>query len=161
MYRFKNLKSLEVFNKNGRKLGEIEDIAIDYYEKKILGFILPKRFLSKKFFFSIEDIIIFGDSVVIEQLSTYEGLRFSDIKGYDLINKSGESIGNLEELLIDRDFKIMAMIISKGFFHKFIHGKEVFLLQETILGKKNILYLGKEGVCFKSLPHSLWRQKNA
>lgn len=161
LYRLKNLKALEVFDKSGKKIGEVEDIAIDYYEKNVLGFIMPKKFLSKKNFFSIEDIIIFGDTIVIDKISVYEGLKFSDIKGFNIINTMGKIIGNIEDLIIDKDFKILAMIGSKGFFYKFVNGKDIFLLQNSILGKRNILYLGKDEVEFKSLPHSIWREKNA
>lgn len=157
MYRFKNLKALEVFDKNSVKLGEVEDIAIDYFEGKVLGFILPKKIFSKKNFVAIEDIIILGNNIVTEKLSVYKGLSFSSIREFDVINRWGKSIGNLEELIINLDFKIVAIICSRGFFYKFIHGKELILIEKTILGKRNILYLGEENISFKALPHSLWR----
>ncbi|MGL5615620.1 MAG: PRC-barrel domain-containing protein [Sarcina sp.] len=158
MYRFKNLKALEVFDKNSVKLGEVEDIAIDYFEGRVLGFILPKKMFSKKNFVAIEDIIILGNRIVTEKLSIYKGLTFLLIKEFDVINSGGESIGNLEELIINLNFKIVAIICSRGFFYKFVHGKELVLIEKTILGKRNILYLGEDNLSFKSLPHSLWRR---
>lgn len=160
MYRIKNLKNLEVFDKEGKKLGEVQDLAIDYFEKKVLGFIVTKKLFSSKNFIALEDIVILGNNIIAEKISFYSGLTFEEIKEFDLLDKEGMLLGNLEELLISKDFKIKALIVSKGIFLKFIQGKEIILIDKTILGKRNILYYGEETINLKSLPHSIWRNNN-
>ena len=108
-----------------------------------------------------EDIVAIGSSIITKAVSTYNGLKFSDIKGMDIINKKGEVIGVVDELLIDdRDFSIKGLIASTGIFHKFVYGKRIFLLNDTILGDNNILYYGEQEVIFKSMPHKFWKQVN-
>ncbi|MGL5575738.1 MAG: PRC-barrel domain-containing protein [Sarcina sp.] len=157
MYKVKDLKFLEVFNSEGKKLGEVQDIGIDYFEGKIKGFFIPKGFLKKENFITIENILTFGDSIVVEKIGRYRGLAFNDIKGMDIIDKKNKMIGVLEELVIDENFAIRALITSKGFFQKFREGKSLILLKETILGEKNILYFSEQKINFVSMPHSIWR----
>ncbi|MGL4654738.1 MAG: PRC-barrel domain-containing protein [Sarcina sp.] len=157
MYKVKDLRFLEVFNSEGKKLGEIQDIGIDYFEGKIKGFFIPKSFLKKENFIAIEDILTFGEKVVAKKMKKYEGLTFNDIKGMDIIDKKNKMIGVLEELLIDEKFFIRAIITSKGFFQKFKNGKDLILLKETILGEKNILYFSNQKISFVSVPHNIWR----
>ena len=157
MYKVKDLKFLEVYNEAGRKLGEIEDIGIDYFDGKIKGFFIPKNIFRRENFIDIEDVLTFGDKIVVKEIKKYEGLAFSDIKGLDIIDKENRMIGVLEELLIDKNFLIRAIITSKGFFDKFKNGKNLILLKETILGDRNILYFNDEKINFVSIPHNIWR----
>ncbi|WP_297435049.1 PRC-barrel domain-containing protein [uncultured Clostridium sp.] len=158
MYRVKDLKFLEVFNDKGRKYGEIEDIAIDYYKGKVIGFKINKSIFSKKDFVAIEDVITIGDSVIAKNIRVHKTLDFNAIKGLDIIEESSNRmIGVVEELLIDEKFEIKALITSKGFFDKFINGKSLLLLKETILGDENILYRSNNKIDFKSMPHNIWR----
>lgn len=157
MYKVKDLKFLEVFNYSGMKLGEVEDIGIDYFNAKIKGFFIPKGFLKKENFIRVEDILTFGEKIVVKESKKYNGLKFNDIKGMDIVDRENKMIGVLEELLIDREFSIRALITSKGFFQKFKNGKNLVLLKETILGEKNILYFSEQKVNFVSVPHSIWR----
>ncbi len=161
MYKLKDFRYLDVYNCNGKRLGSINDIAINYYNKSIEGFVISSKIFSKKNYVAKKDIVAIGSSIITKGISTYEGLKFSDIKGMDIINTNGETIAVLDELLIDeKDFSIKGLIASTGIFHKFVYGKRIFLLEETILGDNNILYYGNQEVTFKSMPHKLWRQVN-
>lgn len=161
MYKLKDFRYLDIYNCNGKKLGTINDIAINYFNKSIEGFVMSSKIFSKKNYVGKEDIVAIGSSVITKAISTYNGLKFSDIKGMDIINRKGETIGVLDELLIDEgDFSIKGLIASTGIFHKFVYGKRIFLLDETILGDNNILYYGNQEVTFKSMPHKFWRQVN-
>lgn len=158
MYRVKDFKFLDVYSTNGKKYGEVEDIAIDYYRGKVIGLKLSKGVFSKKDFVGSEDIIAIGESIVANDIRSYKTLNFNDIKGMDIIDEmSNKMIGVVDELLVDTDFEIKALIISKGFFDKFVNGKGLLLLKETILGEENILYKGNNKITFKSMPHSIWR----
>lgn len=157
MYKVKDLKFLEVFNSSGRKLGEVEDIGIDYFNGKINGFFIPKGFFRKENFIRVEDILTFGEKIVVKKIEKYEGLAFKDIKGMDIVDRKNKMIGVLEELLIDEEFSIRVIVTSKGFFQKFKNGKSLILPRETILGEKNILYFSNQKINFVSVPHSIWR----
>lgn len=157
MYRVKDFKFLEVFNSIGQKLGEVQDIAIDYFEAKVIGLIIPRGILKKENFIAIENIISFGEKIIVKNMQIYNGLKYDDIKNLDVIDKRNKMIGILEELIIDENFSIRGIIVSKGFFYKFTSGKHILLLRETILGEGNILYFGNDGVSFVTRPHSLWK----
>ena len=161
LYKLKDFKYLDTYNCNGKKLGTINDIAINYFDKSIKGFIISCKIFSKKNYVPKEDIVAIGSSIITKAVSTYNGLKFSDIKGMDIINKKGEVIGVVDELLIDdRDFSIKGLIASTGTFHKFVYGNRIFLLNDTILGDNNVLYYGEQEVIFKSMPHKFWKQVN-
>ena len=157
LFRVKDLKFLEVFNSKGKKLGEVEDIAIDYFEARVIGFLIAKTLFKKKNFIDIKNIISFGEKIVINELEAYNGISYDDIKNLDIVNKKGEMIGVLEDIVVDNTFNIKGLIISKGFFEKFIKGKHLILLKETILGEQNILFFGNDNINFNSIPHNLWR----
>lgn len=157
MYRVKDFKFLEVFNSTGEKIGEVQDIAIDYFEAKVVGLIIPRGILKKNNFIAIKDIISFGEKIIVKNTQVYNGLKYDDIKDLDVINKRSKMIGILEELIIDENFNIRGLIVSKGFFDKFINGKHILLLRETILGEGSILHFGNGGVSFVTRPHNLWK----
>lgn len=158
MYRIKDLKFLEVFNENGIKMGEVEDVGLDYFKGKITGFFITKNIFRKENFVRIEDVLTIGESLVVRTSISYKGLKSEDIKGLDIIDIYNKMIGVVEELLIDDEFFIRALISSKGFFEKFKNGKSLILLKETILGEHNVLYFSNEKIKFMSVPHSIWRE---
>ncbi|MGL4761501.1 MAG: PRC-barrel domain-containing protein [Sarcina sp.] len=157
MYRVKDLKFLEVFSSDGKKLGEVEDIGIDYFEGRVKGFFIQKGIFKKENFIDIDDVLTFGEKIVAKDIKKHQGLAFSDIKGLDIIDKKNRMIGILEEIIIDSNFFIRAIITSKGFFNKFKNGKNLILLKETILGDDNILYFSEDKIKFMSIPHNMWR----
>lgn len=157
MYKVKDLKFLEVFNSKGKKLGEVQDIGIDYFEGRVNGFFISKIFFKKENFVTVEDILSFGEKIVVKGIKKHKGLAFNNIKGMDIIDKKNKMVGILEELVIDENFAIRAIITSKGFFQKFKIGKSLILLKETILGENNILYFSNSKINFISVPHNIWR----
>ncbi len=161
MYRLKDFKYLDIYNCNGKKLGSINDVAINYSNKSIEGFITSAKFLSKKNYISKENIVAIGSSIIAKDMSIYKGLRFSNIRGMEIIDKRGDMLGVVDDIFInENDFSIKGLMASTGVFHKFIHGKRIFLLEETILGDNNILYYGSEEISLKSMPHKFWKQVN-
>lgn len=159
MYRFKDLKFLDIYDCYGKKVGCVEDIAIDYYEKRLKGFIISSKFFSKKNYIPIENVLTISDSIIVNKISTYDGLVFGSIKGFDIINKGGEMIGVVEELIISRtDFSLKGLVTATGLFEKFIKGKTILLIGETILGENSILYFGNINITLKSIPHNFLRQ---
>ncbi|MGL5766684.1 MAG: PRC-barrel domain-containing protein, partial [Sarcina sp.] len=73
----------------------------------------------------------------------------------DIIDLNNNMIGVVEDIIIDYEFNIIAIITSEGFLNKFKFGKKLILIKETILGDENILYLGSNNVKFYSSPHKI------
>ena len=48
MYRIRDLIGLKVFDSNGKKVGVVCDLAIDYFNGKVMGFIITKKLFSKR-----------------------------------------------------------------------------------------------------------------
>ncbi|MDO4534809.1 MAG: PRC-barrel domain-containing protein [Clostridium perfringens] len=159
MYRLKDFKYLDIYNCNGKKLGSVNDVAINYSGKSIEGFVISAKFLSKKNYISKKNIVAIGSSIIAKDMSIYRGLKFSNIKGMEIIDKRGDMLGVVDDIFINEDdFSIKGLMASTGVFHKFIHGKRIFLLEETILGDNNILYYGNEEISLRSMPHKFWKQ---
>jgi len=82
------------------------------------------------------------------------GLKFSDIRDMDVIDKEGNPKGAVEDILIEEEcFSIKGLIISSGIIDKIISGREVVLINDVILGEDKILFLGASGVVLKNIPH--------
>jgi Uncharacterized protein conserved in bacteria len=157
MYRVKDFYMLEVININGKRIGFIKDLLLDFNNGKVKGFVISSYNIFKKnqnVF--VEDIISFSEIMVIKDVKKYEGLTFKEIKDIDVLDPCGNIIGMLEDILFDRNFKINAVIITSGFLRKFYKGKIIALLNQIIIGDNNILYADKERKCrMLSMPHSL------
>lgn len=161
LYRIRDFKYLDVYDEKGKKVGVVKDVAINYNKKIIDGFIISTKIFSKKNYVRIQDIVAIGESIISKKVSIYNGIRFGDIKGIDIINKNGNLLGTLDEFLINEiDFSIKCLIVSTGTFYKFVTGKKIFLLEDTILGNKNILYCGNEDICLKLMPYNFRKQVN-
>lgn len=159
MYRVKDLKHLDIYDCLGRKLGSTEDVVIDYYEKKVKGFITTTRLFSKKNYVALENILTISNSIVTKRITLFNGITFNEIRNFDIINKNGDMIGIIEDLIInEEDFSIRGIIIAEGLFQKFLNGKKILLIEDTILGENSILYFGSMDITLKSLPHNFFKK---
>lgn len=152
MYRIRDLIGLKVFDSNGKKVGVVCDLAIDYFNGKVIGFIITKKLFSNRDYVDLTNVISLSDTIMVEGVHVHRGLKFSEIKNFDIINKDGHMIGILEDILIDYDFYIRGLIVVSGLFDKFRNGKRVIQLKETILGEENILFFGNKNINFRMIP---------
>lgn len=152
VYRIRDLIGLKVFDSNGKKVGVVCDLAIDYFNGKVMGFIITKKLFSKRDYVDLTNVISLSDAIMTEGIHVHRGLKFSEIKNFDLINKDGHMIGILEDILIDYDFYIRGLIVVSGLFDKFKNGKRVIQLKETILGEENILFFGNKNINMRMIP---------
>lgn len=157
MYRVRDLIGLKVFDSNGKKVGVVCDLAIDYFNGKIMGFIVTKKLFSKRDYVDLTNVISLSETIMVQGVHIHKGLKFSEIKNFDLINKDGHMIGILEDILIDYDFYIRGLIVVGGIFDKFKNGKRVVQLKETILGEENILFLGNKNINMRMLPAKCYK----
>lgn len=157
MFKTRDFYFKKVYDLKGKKIGIIEDIYIDFYLGKIMGFKVSSSILfSKNNYIDMEEIIDIGEDVIINSIRSGKGLAFKELKYMEIIDKSSNIKGVLEDIIIDeRDYSIKAIVMSSGLIDKMIKGKEIILIDKCILGEKYILYTGSEGISLKSMPHNM------
>lgn len=158
MLRRKDFDYLKVFDIDGNLLGNVKDIIIDFYEKKILGFQLSRQGFKKNNTISSSSVISINESIIVENKSVCEGIPFSSIKDLNVIDRNGAIIGVVEDFLIDiSDLSLKGLIISSGVIDKLFKGKQVVLCNQLILGEKDLLCFSRKNILFKSIPHNFIR----
>jgi len=157
MFKTRDFYFKKVYDIKGKKIGIIEDLYIDFYLGKVVGFKVSNKMLfSKKNYVDMEDIIDIGEDMIITSIRKGEGLTFKEIKYMEIMDMLSNIKGVLEDIVIDiQDYSIKAIVISSGLIDKMIKGKEIIILNRCILGEKYILYTGNEGILFKSMPHNM------
>lgn len=160
MFKTRDFYLKKVYSVEGKKIGVIEDLYIDFYYGKVIGFEVSNHSLfSKKNYVNIGDVIDSGDDMIISSINRGTGLKFKQIKDMDIIDTLGNVKGVLEDLIIDtQDYSIKGIVITSGLLDKMIKGKEIILINRCILGEKYILYTGNDGILFKSMPHNMEKQ---
>jgi len=160
MFKTRDFYLKKVYSVDGKKIGVIEDLYIDFYYGKVIGFEVSNHSLfSKKNYVNIGDVIDIGDDMIISSINRGTGLKFKQIKDMDIIDTLGNVKGVLEDLIIDtQDYSIKGIVITSGLLDKMIKGKEIILINRCILGEKYILYTGNDGILFKSMPHNMEKQ---
>lgn len=157
MFKTRDFYFKKVYDVKGKKIGIIEDIYMDFYLGKIIGFKVSSSILfSKNNYVDMEEIIDIGEDILINSIRKGKGLAFKELKYMEVIDKSGNIKGVLEDIIIDeKDYSIKAIVISSGLIDKMIKGKEIILINKCILGERYILYTGNDDVLFKSMPHNM------
>lgn len=157
MLRTKEFQYMKVENKHGKYLGFVKDIAINYNSKNVIGFkISTFSLFSKDTYVLKEDIVCMNEKLIVEKTIKEDLLCFNDIKFLDVITCKGCMLGVLEDLIIDiKTFTIKAIIVGTGIINKMVNGKEVLLINNTILGEFNVLYYPNSNIRCFSLPHKL------
>lgn len=157
MFKTRDFFFKKVYDVKGKKIGTIEDLYIDFYAGRILGFkVSNSRLFSKNDYVDMEDVIDIGEDMIINLIKNGKGLTFKEIKYMEIIDKLGNVKGVLEDLIIDiKDYSIKAIVMTSGLLDKMIKGKQIILLNRCILGENYILYNGNEGILFKSMPHNM------
>lgn len=80
----------------------------------------------------------------------------------DVIDRNGNVIGITEDIIFDDvNFKIIAFVLSTGMLNNFLCGKKVILVNELMVGEKNILYFTKNnGINFWITPIKVLKDSN-
>lgn len=158
MYRAKDFYMMEVKDIQGKKLGFIKDIDINFNEGRLVGFILSSyNIFQREVKVLIGDIVIFNDIMIVKKISRKKTLELNSIKGMDVIDKNNNILGMVEDIIFDGfDFKIQGLIISSGIVKDFISGKRILLLKNLILGDSSILWIDEDKkIEFFSRPHKI------
>lgn len=158
MYRSKDFLLMEVLNIQGKRMGFINDILINFNRGYIEGFgVCCSNLLNKNMSILKEDIISFNDNMIVKKSVKEEKLRFFKLKGMEVIDRYGDNMGIVEDIIFDdNSFEIYGLILSRGLINNFINGKKVLLIRQLLLGDRDILYYGDESkIKFKTMPHHI------
>ena len=163
MFRSKDFLLMEVLSVNGKNIGFINDIIVDFGKGIVEGFsICCSSFLNKNVFVLKEDIISFNEKMIIKKTSKGSYLRLLELKNIEILDVQGRNMGIMEDIIFDNySFEIYGLMISKGLVNNFLKGKNIILMNDLILGDDNILYYGDENkIKFKTMPHKVIGAKN-
>lgn len=159
MLKSKDFYFMEVVNSDGKRLGFIKDIIVDFYEDKVKGFILFSNGISSKKNIGIlkDDIIYYNKKMVTKKVSSCSGINFMSLKNTEINDVCGNIIGKAEDIIFtDSNFAIKGIICSSGLIKNYLYGKRILAEGGFIIGDKNILCFEDSGsILMKSLPHSL------
>ena len=87
MFKTRDFYFKKVYNVKGKRIGIIEDLYIDFYLGKIVGFKVSNSTLfSKKNYLDMQDIIDIGEDVIVNSIRQGEGLTFKEIKYMEVID---------------------------------------------------------------------------
>ena len=156
MYKTRDFIFKDVVNLSGNLLGFISDIILNFNDKRVQGFVVtPNSLFKKSLNIFLEDVESFSSILVVTSINRKKSLQFGDIKGMNVVDKKGHLIGIVEDMLFHKKtFLIKALILSVGFISNFIDGKKVLLMDDLILGEKNLLYRGEsENLNFSNSPY--------
>lgn len=160
MFRSKDFYLMDVINIRGKRIGTIKDLILDFHKGIIEGFFISSYNPFQKNALALKNNIIYFDKeLILKKIDKGEGLRFSQIKGMDVLDKSGNMVGMIEDLIFDeKTFNINGIIISLGFIENYIRGKRIILVKDLVLGENNILYFSECKVELKTVPHKLFQK---
>lgn len=157
MFRSKDFYLKKIYNTSGKKLGVVRDLYIDFNKGVIVGIrVTNYSLLNKKNYLDVSKIQWFDDDIIASELEEAEGLRFSEIKDLEVVDKSGNIKGEVEDILIDEQtYTITGLILGSGIVDKVVRGKEIILINKCVLGDDFILYIGEDGIVVRNIPSGI------
>ena len=161
MFKSKDFIFMDVVSVEGKKIGFIRDLLIDFNKGKVIGFVVsPYKFFHKNVSVLKEDIIYFNKHMVVKKVEKNEYLPLHSFVNMDVIDKCRNVFGMVEDITFASDtFEIKGVIVSSGFITNLLRGKRIMLINELILGEENILYLPNcDEYSFKSMPHNFFTE---
>lgn len=152
MYRIRDFKGKIIKDLKGKKLGIVEDVLININTNKVCGFKgREKNFLRKDFFILWEDIVYFGNNIIIKKVSNLKCFCFENIDLMEIIDLNGNVMGIVEDILFsESNFNILGLMVSESFFRRYTRGKRIILTKDIILGDKEILFHNLQSYYFYS-----------
>ncbi|MCD2346079.1 PRC-barrel domain-containing protein [Clostridium guangxiense] len=147
MMRSRDFMFANAYSVDGKRIGRIEDLLLNFNDGTIEGFRINKGSIFNKSICISKDNVICISSKLIVREEEFRGefVEFKNIKGMETINVDGLILGVVEEIIFDEmNLKIKGLIISKGIFDNIISGKKIILQGNYIIGKNNLLCLAKQ-----------------
>lgn len=162
MYKKRDIINKKVIDEKGKELGVVQDLIIDLDNKTVKGFKIKKNsFLKKEFYILQDNIIYFGNRIIINGGTKGNFFYFKDIKGMEVYDLRGIIIGMVEDLFISyKDFSIKSLILTEGFFKNYTKGKRIVLLEDLIVGEESAIYIKEKNYYFYSKIHGVEENDN-
>ena len=164
MFKSKDFIFMDVVSVEGKKIGFIRDLLIDFNKGKVIGFVVsPYKIFHKNVSVLKEDIIYFNKHMVVKKVEKNKYLCLHSFINMDVIDKCRNVFGMVEDITFTCDtFEIKGVIVSSGFITNLLRGKRIMLINELILGEENLLYLPNcDEYSFKSMPHNFFIEGKA
>lgn len=161
MFRTKDYEYMKVLDTQGRKIGYVKDVVMDFHNSVIKGFVISTNsLLSKNQCVLTDNIVSINKVMIIKNTDKCSFMCFKDIKDMEVFNLQGEMMGVLEDMLIEPyNFNIKGLIIASGLLHKLIYGKNIILPINCILGEDLIIHFGDDKrIKFKTIPHGIEKE---
>jgi uncharacterized protein YrrD len=143
LYRVRDFIFSEVIGIDGKSMGFVGDLLVDFNSKSIKGFnVVSNSILKKDASVYLENTVSLFPVIIASESNRAQDLKFNDIRTIDVVDKTGNIMGNLEDMIFyEKSFIIRAFVISRGFVYDIVHGRKVLPSKNLILGEKNILYM--------------------
>ena len=164
MFKSKDFKYMDVVNVEGKKIGVIRDLLIDFNKGKVIGVeVSPIKLFHKNVSVLKADIVYFNKHMVVKKVEKEKYLSLRSFINMDVIDKCRNIFGVVEDITFTGDtFEIKGVIVSSGFITNLLRGKRIMLINELILGEENILYFPcNHDYSFKSMPHNFFVEGKA
>jgi len=161
MFKSKDFIFMDVVSVEGKKIGFIKDLLIDFNKGKVIGFVIsPYNFFQRNLIVLKEDIIYFNKYMVVKRVEKSTYLCLHSFISMDVIDVCKNVFGIVEDITFTGNtFVIKGVIVSSGFITNLLRGKRIILINELILGEENLLYIPtRDQYCFKSMPHNFFSE---
>lgn len=154
MYKIRDFIDKEVFLVNGKRIGLVSGLLVDFSSMKVETLVINRFGFLRNKYVLCEDIISISRYIIVSSLSTAKGISISNVLMKNVYSKNGMLRGNVSDVLIDEQSLGFAGIICyRGIRNKIKQGDIIIPVNETILGKDYILDKGNGHITFNSIIH--------
>lgn len=157
MFRTRDFIMMDVSNVQGKRIGFIKDILVNFNDGTVVGFLIsPYNLFIRSSYVTSEDIVSFDRTMIIRKTTSNYPLKLKDFVGMEILDTKGNILGIFEDIIFGSDYKIRGVIVSSGLISKLIKGKKIVLINEILIGDYNIIFMGNsQKVNLVSVPHRL------
>lgn len=154
----KNYYLMDVRLENGKKIGFIEDLLVDFEKRVVSGFaISPLSSFRRRVCVYTEDIVSSEDVLTIKKVQKYSEKEFKYYKNTNVFDCENKFIGMLEDVIFDETYKIKSYVLSGGIIRNIFHGKNIIIPEYLTLEKKRMTYdVDINEISFLSVPHRIF-----
>lgn len=133
---------MDVINIQGKKIGYIKDLLVDFNKGEVIGFkINPYKLFCKDFNVLRENIVYHKSQLVINNMVKEKYLEFSTIMNMHVVDKYSNMLGLISEVIFDDDnFNIKGFAVKDYNIFTMFKKRNVLLRGDLILGDEYILY---------------------
>lgn len=146
MLKSRDFIYMDVIDINGKNLGYVKDILINFNKRQVTGFkVNPYKFISKGFNIIKEDIIYYNTKILVKKNTKENQLSFSQLRNMYVLDKHSNILGMVNDIIFcGKTFELKGISIKCGTFTGVFRERKILLIKDLILGEDNLLYFGEE-----------------